>query len=67
MNNTMDLKAHHTIKLQNANNKEPVDNNQYVPKIQVCMFHMQLKMKMQQILTILFLALLQSKLLRFNN
>ena len=32
----MDLKAHHTIKLQNANNKEPVDNNQYVPKIQVC-------------------------------
>ena len=45
----MDLKAHHTIKLQNANNKEPVDNNQYVPKIQECMFHMQLKKKMQKI------------------
>ena len=56
----MDLKAHHTIKLQNANNKEPVDNNQYVPKIQECMFHMQLKKKMQKILTILFYALLQS-------
>ena len=55
----MDLKAHHTIKLQNANNKEPVDDNQ-VPKIQVYMFHMQLKKKMQKILTILFLALLQS-------
>ena len=49
MNNTMDLKAHHTIKLQNANNKEPVDNNQYVPKIQECMFHMQLKKNMQKI------------------
>ena len=59
MNNTMDLKAHHTIKLQNANNKEPVDDNQ-VPKLQVYMFHMQLKKKMQKILTILFLALLQS-------
>ena len=45
----MDLKAHHTIKLQNANNKEPVDNNQYGPKIQVCMFHMQLKKNMQKI------------------
>ena len=30
MNNTMDLKAHHTIKFQNANNKEPVINNQYL-------------------------------------
>ena len=45
----MDLKAHRTIKLQNANNKEPVDNNKYVPKIQECMFHMQLKKNMQKI------------------